>query len=159
MFRALALSTALLVPAAAMAAIATPASTYVMKAGAGDLYEIQSSKLVMNSTNPKLRGFAQEMVTDHNKSTAEVKAAAMKAGLHPAAPMLSAKQSAMIASLNKASGAARERLYVEQQKAAHNEALALHEGYAANGTAAPLKMAAGKIVPVVKGHIQMLATM
>ena len=159
MFRALALSTALLAPAAAIAVMPTPATTYVKKAGAGDLYEIQSSKLVMNSTNPKLRGFAQEMVSDHTKSTADVKAAAMKAGMHPAPPMLSPKQSMMIANLNKVSGAARDQMYVEQQKAAHNEALALHEEYAANGTTPSLKMAATKIVPVVKSHIQMLAAM
>ena len=156
MFRTLALCTAILMPAAAMA---MPASTYVMKAGAGDKYEIDSSKLVMNSTNPKIHSFAQMMVGDHSKSTADVKAAAMKAGLKPKPPMLSPQQSTMIANLSKVSGTARDQLYIEQQKAAHNQALALHEDYSANGTAAPLKTAATNIVPVVKNHIQMLAAM
>ena len=159
MFRALTLSTAFLLPAAVFAAMPMPASTYVMKAGAGDLYEIKSSKLVMNSTNPKIQSFAQMMVTDHSQSTADVKAAAMKAGLHPKPPMLSPDQSMMIAMLTKASGAERDRMYIEQQKTAHDQALALHEGYSMDGKAAPLKMAAAKIVPVVKTHIQMLAAM
>ena len=158
MFRPLALCAALALPAAVVAA-PMPSSTYVMKAGAGDKYEIDSSKLVMNSTNPKLRQFASEMVRDHTKSTADVKAAAMKAGLHPQPPMLDPMQRTMIANLTKVSGTARDQLYIEQQKAAHGKALALHEDYSANGTSAPLKMAAGKIVPVVKSHIQMLASM
>ena len=159
MFRTLALCTAAMMPIAAIAAMPIPASTYVMKAGAGDKYEIDSSKLVMNSTNPKIRSFAQMMVSDHTKSTADVKAAAMKAGVKAAPPMLNPMQSTMIANLTKVSGTARDQMYIEQQKASHNQALALHEEYSANGTAAPLKMAASNIVPVVKSHIQMLASM
>ena len=159
MFRALALCTAMIAPVAAVAAMPTPAATYVMKAGAGDKYEIESSKLVMNSTNPKIRQFATMMVSDHTKSTAEVKTAAMKAGLKPMPPMLNPMQSTMVANLKKVNGTARDQLYIEQQKQAHNQALANHEEYAANGTSAPLKMAATDIVPVVKSHIQMLAAM
>ena len=159
MFRTLTLCAALAVPAVAIAAAPMTASTYVMKAGAGDMYEIESSKLVMASTNAKLKQFANEMVTDHTKSTADVKAAAMKANMKVAPPMLNAKQRANIAKLKAATGTARDTMYVAQQKVAHQQALALHEGYAANGTVAPLKMTAAKIVPVVKGHIQMLSSM
>ena len=158
MFRALALCAAVALPAAAMAAPVSP-STYVMKAGASDLYEITSSQLEMNSTNPKLREFAQKMVHDHTQSTADVKAAAMKAGLHPQPPMLNPMQRTMVANLKKVSGTARDHMYIAQQKTAHQQALALQEDYSAHGTAAPLKMAAGNIVPVVKSHIQMLAAM
>lgn len=159
MFRALALCTAAALPVAAIAAMAMPASTYVMKAGAGDKYEIDSSKLVMNSANPKIRQFATMMVSDHMKSTADVKAAATKSGVKPTPPMLNPMQSTMIANLTKVSGAARDQLYIAQQKAAHNQALALHEEYSVNGTAAPLRTVASNVVPVVKTHIQMLAAM
>ena len=107
-------------PTLAFAAPAMTSSSYVMKAGAGDLFERQSSALVAKSTtNPKLKTFAQEMVTDHTKSTAAVKAAAMKAGLHPAAPKLTAKQTSDMSALRAATGTARDSLYIEQQKAAH----------------------------------------
>jgi putative membrane protein len=159
MIRAFALCAALALPAAAIAAMPTTPAQYVMKAGAGDLYEIQSSQLVMNSANPKIKDFANHMVSDHTKSTADVKAAAMKAGMHPAAPMLNPMQQTMIANLKKVSGTARDTMYLTQQKASHSQALALHEDYSKNGGSAPLKMAAAKIVPVVKSHIQMLASM
>lgn len=138
---------------------AVPASEYVAKAGASDLYEIQSSKLVMKSTNPKLRNFAHEMVTDHTKSTGLVKAAATKSGLKPKPPVLDAKEKADIAALTAATGMARDKLYLQQQKAAHEEALALHKDYAASGDKPALKSTAGKIVPVVQHHIEMLNAM
>ena len=138
---------------------ATPA-TYVMKAGAGDQYEIQSSKLVLQSTrNAKLRQFAQMMVQDHTKSTADVTTAAKQARLAPKPPMLDAKGKADVVALRKATGTGRDRLYVTQQKAAHQKALALHQGYAANGTAAPLKAVAAQVAPVVQTHITELQAM
>lgn len=142
------------------AAAAPPAADYVAKAGAGDLYEIQSSKLVLASTgNAKLRTFAQQMVTDHTKSTAQVKTAATSAGLHPKPPALDAKKRTDIAALTSAKGEARDRLYLQQQQAAHQEALALHQDYAGTGDKPALKAVAGKIVPVVQHHAQMLGQM
>lgn len=133
---------------------------YVKKAGAGDLYEKQSSQLMLGSTkNAKIRQFAQHMITDHTKTTNEVKQAAMKAGLHPAPPMLDAQQSRMMAQLRAAKGTARDRLYVQQQKMAHQQALQLHQTYAQDGTSQPLKMAASQVAPVVQSHIDMLHSM
>ena len=107
--------------------------------------------------NPKIRSFAQMMVTDHSKSTADVKAAAQASGLNPKPPALDAKKSAMIADLTKSSGSARDQLYVTQQKAAHQEALTLHKGYATAGDTPALKATAAKIAPVVEHHIEMLS--
>ncbi len=64
-----------------------------------------------------------------------------------------------VAALRATTGTARDRLYVEQQKAAHQRALTLHQTYAQNGTAAPLKTIAASIAPVVKAHIGELSSM
>ena len=153
------LAASILVSAAAPS-FAQSAADYVMKAGAGDLYEKQSSQLVLKTTkDPKVRDFAQMMVTDHTKSSADVKAAAQASGLTPKPPVLDAKKSGMIADLTKASGVKRDQVYVTQQKAAHQEALALHQGYASTGDKPALKAAAAKIAPVVQHHIEMLSTM
>ena len=144
----------------AMASAKMTGAQYVAKAGASDQYEIQSSRLVLATTpNDRLRGFADEMVKDHMQSTADVKAAAMKAGMKSMPPVLNPMQSTMIANLTKVSGTARDQMYIEQQKAAHHQALAVHEDYSVNGTSAPLKAVASNVVPVVKTHIQMLAAM
>jgi putative membrane protein len=153
-----------LLAAGAMAGVAhaqaTSASDYVMKAGAGDQYEIQSSQLELQSTkDPKIKAFAHKMITDHNKSTAMVKAAAMKAGMNPAPPQLDADGQQNMSALQAASGTQRDALYLQQQKMSHDKSLALHRDYNQNGDSAPLKAAAGKIVPVVEMHETMLQSM
>lgn len=152
---ATALATATFAAAPAMAA---PSDTdYVMMAGAGDQYEIQSSKLLLTSTkNADLKKFANMMIKDHTKSTAMVKSAAMKAGMHPKPPMLDADGKDMLAKLKMAKGADRDSLYVTQQKMAHDKALSLHQDESATGTTASLKMAASNIVPVVQAHKSMV---
>ena len=133
---------------------------YVTKAGASDQYEIQSSRLILNSTrNPNLRSYAQDMIRDHQASTADVKRAAMRAHVMAGPPHLDAMGARNIAQLNRARGPARDALYIQQQKKSHQMALDLQQGYARDGREQPLKMAATKIVPVVQHHLGMLQRM
>lgn len=149
-----------LVIAAPVFAQAMAPADYVAAAGASDLYERQSSQLVLQSTRDSgIRSFANMMIKDHTKSTAEVKAAAARAGVKAPPPMLNPAQTEMMAQLRDERGAARDAAYVAQQKAAHGQALAVHQAYAKDGTAAPLKAAAAKIAPVVQHHIEMLHDM
>ena len=148
-----------IMPAAVHAQAVTP-KTYVAKAGASDLYEKQSSQLVLASTkDAKVRQFANQMIAHHTKSTNDVKAAARQAGIAVPPPKLEPMQASNIAKLRAAKGTARDQAYIQQQKVAHQQALALHQGYAANGTAAPLKTAAAAIAPVVQTHIDELQQM
>lgn len=144
---------------ASAAHAALPPADFVKKAGASDLFEIKSAKVETTSKNAKVRAFAKMMVTDHTKSTAMVKAAALKSGLKPKPPILEPKQEADLAALQQVDGAARDALYVSQQKAAHQDALALHKDNAANSSVPALKAASAKIVPVVQHHIQELEAM
>ena len=159
MFRSVALVAALSLPVAAVAAPTTSPTSYVAQAGASDLYEITSSRLVMTSRNPQVRDFAQQMVRDHTNSTAEVKAAARQAHFRPTPPHLNAMQARMVSQLRRASGPARDRLYIQQQRQAHQTALDLHRTFSQSGRSAPLRMTAGKITPVVRGHLDMLRGM
>lgn len=135
-------------------------SEYVMTAGASDLYERQSSELVLQTTqDADVRSFAQMMLTAHRKSTADVKAAALRSKVRVAPPKLKPAQAEMIAQLRAETGPARDAAYIAQQRTAHNQALAVQQAYAASGTAAPLKAVAAKIVPVVQEHIAMLMKM
>jgi len=142
--------------AGAAQAAPSPAD-FVKKAGASDLYEISASKLETSSKNTKIRAFATRMIKDHQASTAAVKAAAIKSGLKPTPPVLEPKQAADLAALKQTNGVARDTLYVAQQKAAHQEALALHKDNAAGSSAPALKAASAKIVPVVEHHLHDLS--
>jgi putative membrane protein len=156
-----------LIGAAAFAAIATPAvaapamtgKQFIAKAGASDLWERKEAAMMASSTNSDVSAFAKQMTIDHTKSTDMVKAAAKEDRITAAAPMLNAKQKTDLAALSASKGAARDSLYVTQQKAAHADALALMQGYSESGKATHLKETAGKIAPVVQGHIDMLNKM
>ena len=147
-----------LVPVAA-SAIALPAKTYVMKAGASDMFETESSKLVLDSANPKVAGFAQMMITDHGKSTSDVMAAASADGMTPGAAMMTPKQKAMIDSLKRTSGSARDTLYIKDQIAAHRATLMFQKQYAMTGDKPHLKDTAGMIVPAVEKHLDAVTAM
>ena len=150
---------ALLIAAPAAAQVMSP-TDYVATAGASDLYERTSSQIVLETTtDPKIRRFAQMMVTDHAKSTAAVKAAAAKSKVSTPPPSLNPLQTELVAELRAEQGPARDAAYVAQQKAAHGQALNVQKAYAMEGTAPALKAAAKKIVPVVQHHIEMLKDM
>jgi putative membrane protein len=150
---------ALLIAAPAAAQVMAP-TEYVATAGASDLYEITSSQTVLESTaDPKVRQFAQMMIMHHTKSTADVKAAAAKARVIAPPPALNPLQTELVAELRAEQGPARDAAYIAQQKASHGQALNVQKAYAMEGTAAPLKSAAAKIVPVVQSHIAMLMKM
>ncbi|KQS02200.1 hypothetical protein ASG11_15595 [Sphingomonas sp. Leaf357] len=145
------------VPAAAQV---MPAADYVKTAGASDLFERESAQVVLQTTtNPKVKSFANMMISAHSKSTTDVKAAALRAKVAATPPMLTPAQSDMIAQLRAQTGTARDATYIAQQKTAHGQALSLQQAYATGGKAMPLKAVAMKIVPVVKHHIQMLDAM
>ena len=162
MIRSALLASALIgaAPLAAAPMAAPPAATFVAKAGAGDLYEKTSSEIVLKSTrNAKIHDFATMMVSAHSKTTMAVGAAAKADGLKPSPPKLDAKQAKMIADLKAAAPAARDKLYLTQQAAAHQEALALMQAYSAGGDKPSLKKAATDTVPIVEGHISELSAL
>ncbi len=157
--KTLTLLAAILVPAVAASAASMTAKIYVMKAGASDMFEMESSKLVQNSTDPKVASFATMMIADHGKSTDDVVAAAKADGMTPAPPAMTPKQKAMIQSLTSATGTKRDMLYKKDQVAAHQETLMFQKAYAMSGDKPNLKMAAGKIVPVVETHLATIKAM
>lgn len=94
---------------------ATPvdAAGYIAKAGAGDLWEIESSKaLLAKSTNADVKAFAQMMIDHHGKSTAKVKAAAAEAKIDVTAPTLDVDQQKMLDDIKKADAAGIDAVYL-----------------------------------------------
>jgi putative membrane protein len=150
----------LVIAAPLAAAPTTHAPDFVKQAGASDLYEKTSSQMVLKTAKgAKVRSFAQMMITDHNKSTMQVKAAAKSDHVVAGPPKLMPAQAKMISELKAAKGANMEKLYVTQQLTAHEQALALHTTFAQGGDKPALKQAAAGIVPVVQSHLDELRGM
>lgn len=138
---------------AASSVAPTSADAYVRMAASSDQYEIGSSQMVLaGAQNADVRRFAQMMIDHHTQTTRQLTAAATAAGITPPTSPDPSK-AAMLSELQAAQGGARERLYVRQQLMAHQEALALHQGYAANGDNAQLRAVAGQAVPIIQQHL------
>ncbi|PKP98885.1 MAG: hypothetical protein CVT74_09570 [Alphaproteobacteria bacterium HGW-Alphaproteobacteria-13] len=138
---------------AAPPATPTHAADYIAKAGAGDLWEIESSKAALaKSNNAGVKAFAQMMIDQHGQSTAKVKAAAETANMQVAPPKLDADQLRALDEIKAADAVGVDAVYLAHQRTAHDAALALHNNYAAHGDTEALKKAASEIVPVVEAH-------
>ncbi|WP_158702948.1 DUF4142 domain-containing protein [Allosphingosinicella vermicomposti] len=129
---------------------------YAAMAAASDMYEIESSKLAAEKAqNADVKAFAQMLVTEHEKATADLKTAAGRA--EPAitvTPALNAEQTANMEALRAtASGADFDRVYMQQQVQAHEKALGMLQGYGASGDVPALKDHASKTAPVVEKHM------
>lgn len=131
--------------------------TYLTKAGAGDLFEIESSHAILKTTqNPQVKAFAQMMIKDHEASTALLKKTAKAADIAVAAPKLQPAQQQSLDAIKAAKGQDADKIYLDAQRDGHASALMLHKAYAADGNNEGLKAAAAQIVPVVQQHMTML---
>lgn len=149
------------------AAATTPASPlsaadYVSEAARGDMYEIQSSQLALsNASSAQVKQFAQTMVSDHTTTTSMLKQA-IQGGAVAGATLpqsLDPRRAGMVTQLRALKGADFDREYLRQQLTAHEEALALHQGYAQDGGNGTLKGFAAQTAPRVAQHLQMVQSM
>jgi putative membrane protein len=148
-------------PAAAAAATDPAVAEYAATAASSDMYEIQSSQLALRSIrSPAVRTFAEQMVSDHQTSSAGLAQALADAGAAPPPATMLDKHRQQLSELETAAGrgvAELERTYLAQQRAAHQEALALHRGMAGNSAApAPLTAFAARTAQTVEMHASML---
>ncbi len=139
-------------------AMPTDAAGFANAAAAVDMYEIESGKMALaTSTSKDIKDFGNHLITDHTKSTADLKTAAGGANV-TVMPALDAEKQGMLDQLKAASGAEFDRMFLDQQKMAHQKALLLLQNYSMSGDNAALKAFAAKGVPVIQGHIDHLGT-
>lgn len=123
----------------------------------GGRFEIESADLAASrATSGDVKELAAMIAADHKKAGEDLKAAA-GASTPSFTPLasLNAKQKADLEAL-KGAGSNFDSLYVTQQIAAHQEAIAILQGYAANGSSPQLKDFAAKVLPTVQGHLERL---
>ena len=130
---------------------------YLATAASSDQFEIQSGQLAQQaSQNPAVQSFGGMLVTDHTQSTQMLMAAAQSARITPPPPTLLPQHQAMLDQLRAAgSGPAFDMAFQQVQVQAHQQALTLHQNYAASGDVPALRATAGQIVPVVQRHLTM----
>lgn len=139
------------VSAATVGQVSTDA--FVNNAAMGDMYEIQAGRIAeKKGQSAGVKDFGKMMVTDHTALSNEMKPLITAAGKTPP-PALDERRKGLLDNLNAAPASDFDKVYLDQQEAAHNEALTLMQGYADHGDNARLKAAAAKAVPKVQAHL------
>lgn len=140
---------------------AISASQFMTTAMQSDAFEMQSAKLASErAQDATVRSYAQKMLTDHGRTSAammqmrgETTASTGQTGQGAMAP-LDQKHAAMIRELQGAKGAAFDKLYVQQQVAAHQQAVALFTAYSQNGSDQNLRSFASQTLPALQAHLR-----
>ena len=139
-----------------MLGISPSTADFVKEVAISDMFEIESNKLAEEKGNAPEKSFAAEMVSDHNKTSAQLKelVAAGEAKADLPASLDSSHQS-KLDKLKGESGNDFSSDFDSIQVSAHRDAVSLFERYAKGGENADLKDWAGKTLPTLKHHLEM----
>ena len=128
---------------------------FIKEVAMSDMLEIEAAKIAQQKGNAVEKKFAEQMLTDHTKTSTELKG------------LVSGEMKAVIpTSLDDASQKKLDRLrdakpedfagqYDSMQVSAHKDAVSLFERYASGGDDPKLKDWAGKTLPALQHHLQM----
>jgi putative membrane protein len=129
---------------------------FVTEAATSDMLEIAAAKIAQEKGNAAEKKFAKQMITDHSKTTSDLKgfvsSGEVKAEIPAALDNSSQKKLDKLRDA-KPSNFAGE--YDPMQVSAHKEAVSLFERYSKSGDNAKLKDWAGKTLPTLKHHLEM----
>lgn len=147
------------VGAASSATLGQTTEGFATNAAISDMYEIEAGKLAQEKGQSQaVKDFGAMMVKDHTASSTEMKPLAQAANVTLPTEMDERRQG-LIDNLRAANGADFDEAYIDQQVAAHEEALNLLNGYAQDGGDAGLKAFAAKTAPVVQKHLEQARAM
>ena len=135
--------------------IAPKTEDFIKEAATSDMLEIDAAKIAQQKGNADEKQFAQQMVTDHTKTTSELK------GLVPAD-----MKSALPTTLDNSSQKKLDKLrdtkpedfagqYDPMQVSAHKDAMSLFERYAKGGEDPKLTDWAGRHFFALQHHLEM----
>jgi putative membrane protein len=136
--------------------IAPKTDDFIKEVAVSDMFEIESSKLAQTKGDAKNKTFASQMVTDHTKTSSEIKG--MVSGGKVKAELPTAMDSSHQSKLDKLKsleGKDFDKQYASDQVSAHKDAVNLFDRYAKGGDNADLKSWASKTVPALKHHLDM----
>ena len=136
--------------------IAPTTADFVKEVAISDMFEIQSSQLAQDKGNAPEKSFASQMITDHTKTSTELKGLVSSGKVQAELP--SALDSSHQSKLDKLKGESGKDFSSDfdmDQIRAQKDAVSLFERYAKGGDNADLKVWAGKTLPTLQHHLQM----
>ncbi len=118
------------------------------------MYEIEAARIAeTRSNNADVKALASMIEEDHTAAGEKLRAAASTAAPDVTMPtMLDQRRQGMIDNLNAAAPDDFDKVYLDQQVAAHNETLTLLNGFADNSDAPALATLAREMIPAITKH-------
>ena len=128
---------------------------YVTAAAMGDMYEIEAAKVALErSTNAEVKALATMIRDDHMAASEKMNGLVPQAAPGATLPTaLDERHQGMVDNLKGASADMFDGVYLDQQIAAHNEAVALHRGFQDNTDAPTLAAHAREVLPKIEAHL------
>src|ERR1700684_1010962 len=139
--------------------IAPKTEDFIKEAAMSDMLEIDAAKIAQQKGDPEEKAFAGEMITDHTKTSTELKglvSGEMKAALPTALDDSSQKKRDKLRNAKPKDFSGE---YDPMQVSAHKDAVSLFERYAKGGEDPKLKDWAGKTLPTLQHHLAMAEDM
>jgi len=129
---------------------------FVKEAANSDILEIAAAQTAQQKGNEDEKKFAEQMITDHTKSSKELKAMVTGGDVKAEIPtVLDASSQKKLDRLHDAELKDFPGEYDPMQVSAHKDAVSLFERYAQSGDNPKLKDWAGKTLPVIQHHLEM----
>jgi putative membrane protein len=127
---------------------------FVTGLGTGNMYELEAAKIAAaKSKNADVKALAAMITKDHTAAGEKLAAAQATAAPNVAIPTtLDERRQGLIDNLNAATPDDFDKVYLDQQVAAHNETLTLLNGFADNTEAPALATLARELVTPVTAH-------
>jgi putative membrane protein len=140
--------------------ISPTTADFVKEAATSDMLEIEAAKIAENKGDADEKKFAGQMVTDHTKTSSDLKglvsSGAVKADIPTSLDSASQKK---LGQLRDAKADDFAGVYDPMQVSAHKDAVSLFERYSKSGDNPKLKDWAGKTLPTLQHHLDMAEAM
>jgi putative membrane protein len=140
--------------------VAPKTADFVKEGAMSDMLEIESSKIAQQKGNAQEKKFAEQMITDHTKTSSELKSMVSSSNLKADIP--TALDSSSQSKLDKLRDAKPENFasqYDPMQVSAHKEAVSLFQRYGKGGDDPKIKDWAAKTLPNLQHHLEVAQDM
>ncbi len=136
-------------------------SDFVKDVAISDMFEIQSSQLAREkATAANVKAFANQMISDHQKTSSELKSIVQAGSVKAELPGgLDGAHQRKLDRLKSLDGGDFTKAYDDDQVQAHKSAVDLFDRYAKGGDNEALKEWAAKTAPTLKSHLSMAETL
>ena len=136
--------------------ISPTTADFVKEAATSDMVEIAAAKIAADKGNAEEKKFAEQMSTDHSKTSSDLKGMVGSGDINADIPAnLDNSSQKKLDKLRNAKPADFSGEYDPMQVSAHRDAVSLFERYSKGGDNAKLKDWAGKTLPTLRHHLDM----